>query len=118
MRRKYQLTRNRVQSQNRLESLLEDERPSFQQIAFRDQETGECGERRLNQSDGEAEKYYRDLQQRGVSVRVGMEAAGYSRLVRAVTGRIGFRGVDWPCGGDQEAARPEAENAGVVRDAR
>src|SRR6266849_5525428 len=56
-----------------------DYHPSFQQIAFLDQDTGECGERRLNHSDGEAEKFYRDLQQRGVRVRVGMEATGYSR---------------------------------------
>jgi hypothetical protein len=33
-----------------------DYHPSFQQIAFVDQETGECGERRLNHGDGEAEK--------------------------------------------------------------
>jgi hypothetical protein len=31
-------------------------------------------------------------------------------LVRAVTGGVGFRGVDWGCGGDQETARTEAEN--------
>src|SRR6267378_2602065 len=53
--------------------------PSFQEIAFLDQDTGECGERRLNHGDGEAEKFYRDLQQKGVRVRVGMEATGYSR---------------------------------------
>ena len=47
-----------------------DYHPSFRQIAFSDQETGECGEQRLNHSDGEAEKYYRDLKQRGVSVRM------------------------------------------------
>jgi len=56
-----------------------DYRPSFQQIAFLDQETRECGERQLNHSDGEAERFYRELQQRGVSVRVGMEATGHSR---------------------------------------
>jgi len=38
-----------------------------QQIAFMDTETGEFGERQL-------EKFYRDLQQTGISVRVGMEA--------------------------------------------
>jgi hypothetical protein len=32
-----------------------DYHPSFQQIAFLDQETGECGERPLNHSDEEAE---------------------------------------------------------------
>ncbi len=51
-----------------------DYHPSFQQIAFFDQETGECGERRLNHDNGEAERFYRDLKQRGISVRVGMEA--------------------------------------------
>jgi len=56
-----------------------DYHPSIQQIVFFDQETGEYGERRLNHSDGEAEKFYRELKQRGVSVRVGMEATGYSR---------------------------------------
>jgi transposase len=55
-----------------------DYHPSFQQIAFMDQGTGECGERRLGHSDGEAEKFYRGLKQRGVSVRVGMEATGYA----------------------------------------
>ena len=53
-----------------------DYHPSFQQIAFFDEETKECGERRLNHGDGEAEKFYRDLQQKGVRVRVGMEATG------------------------------------------
>jgi transposase len=56
-----------------------DYHPSFQQIAFFMEETGECGERRLNHDDGEAERFYRDLQQRGIGVRVGMEATGYSR---------------------------------------
>ncbi len=56
-----------------------DYHPSDQQIAFVDQETGECSERRLNHSEGEAEKFYRDLKQRGVSVRVGMEATGHAR---------------------------------------
>jgi len=41
-----------------------DYHPSVQQIAFTDTETEECGERRLNHSDGEAEKFYRELKQR------------------------------------------------------
>ena len=53
-----------------------DYHPSFQQIAFLDQETGECDERPLKHSDGEAEKFYRELKQRGVSVRVELEATG------------------------------------------
>ena len=39
-----------------------DYHPSDQYIAFADTETGACGERRLNHSEGEAEKFYRDLQ--------------------------------------------------------
>jgi transposase len=67
-----------------------DYHPSFQQIAFFDQETGECGERRLSHSDGEAERFYRDLQQRGVSVRVGMEATGYSRWFERLLAELGI----------------------------
>ena len=67
-----------------------DYHPSVQQIAFTDTETGECGERRLNHSDGEAEKFYRDLKQRGVHVRVGIEATGYSRWFERLLTELGF----------------------------
>jgi transposase len=67
-----------------------DYHPSFQQIAFFDLGTGECGERRLSHSDGEAERFYRDLQQRGVSVRVGMEATGYSRWFERLLAELGI----------------------------
>jgi transposase len=67
-----------------------DYHPSFQQIAFMDQETGECGERELKHSDGEAEKFYRELKQRGISVRVGMEATGYSRWFERLLAELGF----------------------------
>ncbi|HXJ17091.1 MAG TPA: IS110 family transposase [Candidatus Polarisedimenticolia bacterium] len=67
-----------------------DYHPSFQQIAFLDLETGECGERRLNHRDGEAEKFYRDLQQRGMCVRVGMEATGFSRWFERLLAELGF----------------------------
>jgi transposase len=67
-----------------------DYHPSFQQIAFLDQETGECGERRLNHSDGEAEKFYRDLKLRGVSVRLGMEATGYARWFERLLAELGI----------------------------
>jgi transposase len=67
-----------------------DYHPSFQQIAFLDQETGECGEWRLNHSDGEAEKFYRDLRLRGISVRVGMEATGYSRWFERLLAELGI----------------------------
>jgi len=67
-----------------------DYHPSFQQIAFLMEETGEYSERRLNHSDGEAEKYYRDLKLRGVQVRVGMEATGYSRWFERLLAELGF----------------------------
>ena len=47
-----------------------DYHPSFQAIAFFIEETGECGEQELNHSDGQAEKFYRDLKRRGICVRV------------------------------------------------
>ena len=67
-----------------------DYHPSVQQIAFTDTETGEFGERRLNHSDGEAEKFYRELKQRGISIRVGMEATGYSRWFERLLAELGF----------------------------
>ena len=67
-----------------------DYHPSFQQIAFLVEETGEYSERRLNHSDGEAEKFYRDLKLRGVCVRVGMEATGYSRWFERLLAELGF----------------------------
>ncbi len=67
-----------------------DYHPSFQAIAFVEEETGECGERQLNHSDGEAERFYRDLKQRGNRVRVGMEATGYSRWFERLLAELGF----------------------------
>jgi transposase len=67
-----------------------DYHPSFQQVAFLVEETGECGERQLNHSDGEAERFYRDLHQRGIQVRVGMEATGYSRWFERLLAELGF----------------------------
>ncbi|HEX4077214.1 MAG TPA: transposase [Candidatus Acidoferrales bacterium] len=67
-----------------------DYHPSFQAIAFFEEETGECGEQELNHSDGQAEKFYRELKQRGESVRVGMEATGYSRWSERLLAELGF----------------------------
>src|SRR5215469_6753890 len=67
-----------------------DYHPSFQQIAFFVEETGECGERRLNHEGGEAERFYRDLQQRAIRVRVGMEATGYSRWFERLPAELDF----------------------------
>jgi transposase len=67
-----------------------DYHPSVQQIAWVDTETGECSERRLMHSNGEAEQFYRELKQRGVSVRVGMEATGYARWFERLLAQLDF----------------------------
>jgi transposase len=67
-----------------------DYHPSDQYIAFVDTETGEYGERQLNHSAGEAEKFYRELAVRGASVRVGMEATGYSRWFERLLAELGM----------------------------
>src|SRR6267154_2504204 len=67
-----------------------DYHPSFQQIAFLNQETGECGEGRLDHSDGGAEKFYRGLQSQGVHVRVGIEATGYARWFERLLAELGI----------------------------
>ena len=53
-------------------------------------ETGEYDERQLSHSHGEAEKFYRDLKQRGVNVRVGMEATGHARWFERLMAELGF----------------------------
>jgi transposase len=67
-----------------------DYHPSFQTIAFFAQDTGEYGEQELNHSDGQAERFYRDLKQRGICVRVGMEATGYARWFERLLAELGF----------------------------
>jgi transposase len=68
----------------------DDYHPSFQTMAFLMEETGECGEQELTHSDGAAERFYRDLKQRGICVRVGMEATGYSRWFERLLAELGF----------------------------
>jgi len=55
-----------------------DYHPSFQQIAFLDNETGEVGERRLVHRE-EAEQFYSGLKEQNLKLRVGMEASGHAR---------------------------------------
>src|ERR1700736_6840172 len=66
-----------------------DYHPGFQQIAFVDSETGECGERRLQHRE-EAEKFYRDLGAQGMKVRVGMEASGHARWFQRLLAELNF----------------------------
>src|SRR6266478_5339319 len=66
-----------------------DYHPGFQQIAFVDTETGECGERRLEHRE-EAEKFYRDLGAQGAAVRLGMEASGHARWFERLLGELRF----------------------------
>jgi hypothetical protein len=59
-------------------------------LRFFVEETGERGEQELSHSDGQAEKFYRDLKQRGIRARVGMEATRYSRWFDRVLAELGF----------------------------
>jgi transposase len=65
-----------------------DYHPSFQQISFVDQETGECDNLRLEHKNGEAERFYRKLA--GLAVRVGVEATGGMRWFERLLGELGF----------------------------
>src|SRR6266702_8069456 len=66
-----------------------DYHPGFQQIAFVDTETGDCGEQRLEHSEG-AEKFYRDLAAQGKKVRVGMEASGHAHWFERLLAELNF----------------------------
>lgn len=66
-----------------------DYHPSFQQIACVNTETGEIEERRLSHCE-EAEQFYRDLQRRGLTVRVGMETSGHGRWFERLLAELHF----------------------------
>jgi transposase len=63
-----------------------DYHPRFQQIAYVDDQTGECGEVRLSHRE-EAERYYRSLA--GKPVRIGIEATGGDRWFRRLLSELG-----------------------------
>src|SRR6516162_1336427 len=67
-----------------------DYHPSVQHIAWMYTETGECSEKQLRHSDGEAEKFYRDLKAKGVEVRVGIEATGHARWFEHLLAELKF----------------------------
>ena len=64
--------------------------PSIQQIAWVETDSGEVGERALLHSTGEAERFYRELKEQGVGVRVGIEATGHARWLERLLAELGF----------------------------
>jgi transposase len=58
----------------------------FQQIAMVNTETGELIERRLEHGNGDAKKFYAELQK---PVRVGMEATGYAQWFEQMLAKLG-----------------------------
>jgi transposase len=58
----------------------------FQQIAMVDAETGELIERRLEHGNGEAKKFYAELEK---PVRVGMGATGYAQWFEGMLAKLG-----------------------------
>jgi transposase len=63
-----------------------DFHPSFQQIAYVEEETGEYGERRLSHRE-EAVRFYRSLA--GQRVRIGVEATGNDRWFHKLLSEVG-----------------------------
>jgi transposase len=66
-----------------------DYHPGLQQIAFVDTDTGELSQERLAHRE-QAERFYRELKQRGIAVRVGMESSGHSRWFERLLQELGF----------------------------
>jgi len=66
-----------------------DYHPGLQQIASVDTDTGELSEARLGHRQ-QAEQFYRELKQRGIVVRVGMESSGHSRWFERLLHELGF----------------------------
>ena len=64
-----------------------DFHPSFQQIAYVEQETGEYEERRLSHRE-EAAEFYRSLA--GRAVRIGVEATGNDRWFRKLLSELSY----------------------------
>jgi transposase len=63
-----------------------DFHPEWQQVAVFDTETGEINERKLNNGDGEAEQFYRELP---VPALVGLEACGNSQWFVEMVEKLG-----------------------------
>ena len=63
-----------------------DFHPSWQQVAWLDAETGETGECKLVNGDGEAERFYRALAEPAL---VGVEACGNSQWFLEMLQRLG-----------------------------
>ena len=66
-----------------------DYHPSVQQIAMVDTETGDYSEHRLKHSNGEAQKFYRDLKVHSPQIRVGIEATGHRRWFERLLVELG-----------------------------
>src|SRR5215472_2038317 len=58
----------------------------FPQVAMVDTETGELSKRRLEHENGEAKKFYAELEK---PARVGMEATGYAQWFERMLAKLG-----------------------------
>lgn len=63
-----------------------DYHAGFEYIAFVNQGTGDCGSKRLEHGNGEAEKFYRSLA--GQAVRVGIESTGGTRWLERLLAEL------------------------------
>src|SRR5260370_4168066 len=85
-----------------------DYHPGFQQIAFVDTETGDCGEQRLQHRE-EAEKLPRSRSPGNEGAR-GDGSQWACTLVRATAGGAEHRVMDWRRGGDSHETGAQAED--------
>jgi transposase len=65
-----------------------DFHPSYQQVAIFNTETGEVEEKKLMHANGEAEKFYRELE---APALIGMEATGNSRWFEWMVEKLGHQ---------------------------
>jgi hypothetical protein len=69
-----------------------------------DTEIGEYCEQRLSHSNGEAERFYRELHQKTDGIRVGIEATGPARWFERLLGELGCE--LWVGGNRSKIRRP------------
>ena len=65
-----------------------DFHPSYQQVAVFDTETGEVQEKKLMHGNGQAERFYRELE---APALIGMEATGNSRWFERLVEELGHK---------------------------
>src|SRR5690242_19135911 len=91
-----------------------DFHPGWQQVAVFDPDSGEIRERKLENGNGEAERFYRAL---SAPVLVGLEACGQTQWFEELLERLGHEVWIGGCGADPGQLRAQAEDGPARRSA-